>query len=81
MADEDVRKLARELRKGQTSPGDSTYVRRGKIVAVNSTVATVTIGGKDVAGVSYYKHVTLAVGDAVDVLFDGPTPRVLGVLR
>lgn len=81
MTKDEIRELAKELRKGQTSLGDNTYLRRGKVVSFTSTVATVTIGGKDIPGVPYYEHVTVANGDAVDVLFDGPTPRILGVLR
>lgn len=79
--DEEARRLVQKLREDATSPGDTTYLRRGVVASFTSTTATVTISGVNVPGVRYYKHVTLTNGDSVDVLFDGPSPRILGVLR
>jgi hypothetical protein len=82
MANEDVRKLAETLGRSASSPGDVTYLRRGVIsdVAAATNLYTVTIGGAPVPGVPAMRHVYARVGDSVDVLFDGPTPRIVGVV-
>lgn len=75
----DVRALAGELQAGSTAPGDSTYLRRGTVTAVSrsTNTYTVTIGGASVGGVT--SNIVACAGDSVDVLFDGPTPRIIGV--
>jgi len=79
---DDVRQFLDSLNESTTSPGDSVYIRSAAVTAVNRTANTytVTIGGASIAGVPAYQSVWANVGDAVDVLFDGPAPRIMGVV-
>lgn len=86
--DDSLRELAGRLAEGNESSGDGTYLRRGVVTAVNTAanLYRVTIGGASIPdpslppSVPAYKGVSAAVNDSVDVLFDGPAPRVIGVV-
>lgn len=80
MADDAVLQLAKQLKEMGVSPGDMTYLRRGIVTAITGATVTITLGGATVTTVPYHRHVGLAVGDSVDLLFDGPTPRIIGVI-
>lgn len=75
----EVNDLAAELARQNQSSGDGTYLRRGKVTLVNraTNTYTVTIGGVDVPNVP--ANVVCVVGDAVDLLFDGPAVRITGI--
>jgi hypothetical protein len=81
VGDLDVRALARVINKGDDDPaGGDLRLRRGIVTAVAATTVTVTIGGVSVAGVPVYRSVLVRVGDTVDLILDGPAPRIVGVL-
>jgi hypothetical protein len=76
----DTRSLAAAINnKGNDETGE-LRLRRGVVQSIGSGFATVRIGGVDVAGIPVYRNVSIAVGDVVDVLIDGPAPRVIGVM-
>ncbi len=82
MADDDIRQLAEQLNRETTAPGDATYLRRGVVTAFDRSTNsyTITIGGTSIVGVPALNSVYAMVNDPVDVLFDGPAPRILGVI-
>lgn len=80
MSTDEVGELAAELARQSSTPGDATYLRRGAVTAVQASTVTITLGGAPVTAVPYYSHLRLTVGDVVDVLFDGPSPRIVGVI-
>lgn len=80
MSVESVKELAEEIGRQSSSPGDVTYLRRAVVTAAGTTTATITMGGVTVAAVPYYDHLSLSAGDIVDVLFDGPAPRIIGAV-
>lgn len=80
--DDAIRELATELGDHASSPGDATYLRRGIVTAASRALNTytVTVGGGSVADIPGYRNVAANVGDWVDLLFDGPASRVVGVV-
>lgn len=85
---DDIRALARAINRGDADPtGESVGLRRGVVTAVNAGTGTyaasytVTVGGVTLpVGIPAYSHVRPFVGDSVDILFDGPSPRIVGIV-
>lgn len=80
MADADITELATALQSLGISAGDSTFIRRAKVLSVGTTTASISLGGVTVNNVPFYANVKVTAGQSVDVLFDGPSPRILGPL-
>lgn len=79
--DPEIIELAKEIAEKTESLGDNCYLRRGAVKALGANnTFTVTLGGADIPGVPAYAGVNPSVNDAVDVLFDGPVPRIIGRL-
>lgn len=79
MSSTEVLDLAALLNAGdKTDEGSNLRMRRGTVTAVGLTTADLSIGGIDVPGVPFYSHLSVGIGDVVDVLFDGPAPRIIG---
>lgn len=76
----DVYALAEVINQKDNDPTNELRLRRGVVTAVSGGTASVTIGGATVAGIPFYRGVWINVGDVVDVLIDGPAPRIVGVL-
>lgn len=55
------------------------FMRRGTITAIGTASADIQIGGTEVLGVPFYSHLPVFIGADVDVLFDGPAPRIIGM--
>lgn len=75
----DVRDLARSVAPSEPS---SLILHVATVTAVNrsANTYTITVGGASVAGVPAYRNVYAVVGDVVEVLLDGPSPRIVGVV-
>lgn len=74
----ELAELAREIILLKKAQRTALSLRRGVIVSVGASTAVVTIDGEDVADVPFHDHVTIVGGDTVDVLYTGPSPRIIG---
>lgn len=77
----DINHLAGAI--GTSDPLGGLRLRSGKITAVNRTTNrySVIIGGTAFNDVSAHAQVQANVGETVDVLVDGPAPRIIGAYR
>ena len=77
----DLYELAAALNEKDNDPSSELKLRRGTITAVDRSTNTysVTVGGATVNDVVAMLAVGANVGDVVDILLDGPSPRIVGV--
>jgi hypothetical protein len=75
--------LAGALADKNNDPLGGLRNRSGVVTAVNRTTNaySVTIGGTTFNDVKAHAHVQAGVGETVDVLIDGPAPRIIGTYR
>jgi hypothetical protein len=82
MNDDNVLELAQVINQKSNDPIGGLRLRRGITTAVNTpaATATVTIGGVSIPNVTCSRSAIPVVGDSVDVLIDGPAPRITSIV-
>jgi hypothetical protein len=82
MTDLGVYALAEMLNRKDNDPNAELRLRRGVVTVANHITGlyTVTIGGASIPLMPSVRHVQPDVGDTVEVLFDGPSTRIVGVV-